>query len=176
MEIHRLFAEWLGTHPLKGHEKTALVVGCGMGDDAVELETRGFDVTAFDVSDSAINYCKKRFPDSGVNFVQADLFDPPAKWTGNFDFVLEIYTVQAVPPIYEKKAIRNIAGFVAPDGQLLVIAEVGAGERSFEKGPPWLLTPEHVDSFVSDDLSVIDRHVSKTGDDGASSYITTFHR
>jgi len=176
METHRSFAEWLGTHHLDGKEKSALVVGCGMGDDALELESRGFDVTAFDVSDSAINYCKERFPDSGVGFVQADLFDPPTKWAENFDFVLEIYTVQAVPPAYEAKAIRNIAGFVAPGGLLLVIAEVGTGERSFEKGPPWLLTPEHVESFVSHDLRVVDRHVSQRGDDGGTSYTTTFER
>lgn len=103
METHPAFAEWLGTHDLVGGGKSALVVGCGMGDDAVELEARGFDVTAFDVSDSAIKYCKERFPRSGAEFVQADLFDPPAIWTASFDFVLEIYTVQAVPPHTNKR-------------------------------------------------------------------------
>ena len=176
MNTHPLFAQWLDTHDLDGTEKSALVVGCGMGDDAVELKTRGFVVTAFDVSHSAINYCKRRFPDSGVDFLHADLFDPPAKWTESFDFVLEIYTVQAVPPIYEEKAIRNIAQFVAPSGQLLVIAEVGVGQRSFENGPPWLLTPQHVDSFVSHNLSVEDQHVAKTTDEGGTSFVTTLRK
>lgn len=176
METHPSFAAWLETHHLESEKRSALVVGCGMGDDAIELELRGFEVTAFDVSDSAIRYCKERFPDSRVNFVQADLFDPPAEWAGSFDFVLEIYTVQAVPPVYESTAIRNIAGCVAPGGRALVVAEVGAGERSFEQGPPWLLTPEHVESFVSHDLNIEERHVGSTDENGMTSYITVFTR
>ena len=61
-------------------------------------------------------------------------------------------------------------------GRLLVIAEVGDGERSFENGPPWLLTPDHVQSFVSHDVSVVDRDVTDSSLDGAASYITTFDR
>ena len=176
METHASFTAWLETHPLDGENKSALVVGCGMGDDALELESRGFDVTAFDVSDSAIRYCKERFPDSGVNFLQADLFEPPAQWARSFDFVLEIYTVQAVPPVYESTAISNIAEFVAPGGRALVIAEVGAGERSFEQGPPWLLTPAHVETFSSHGLKIEERHVGETDANGMTGYVTTFKR
>ena len=43
--------------------------GCGMGDDAIELERLGFVVTAFDVSHTAIKLCKERFPQSKVSFV-----------------------------------------------------------------------------------------------------------
>jgi hypothetical protein len=28
----------------------------------------------------------------------ADLFNPPSEWKHHFDFVLEIYTIQALPP------------------------------------------------------------------------------
>ncbi|MEM7138029.1 MAG: class I SAM-dependent methyltransferase [Myxococcota bacterium] len=176
MQTHPLFGAWLDKHDLDGRGKSALVVGCGMGDDAIELEARGFDVTAFDVSPSAIAYCKKRFSDSKVAFVQADLFDPPSHWKGHFDFVLEIYTVQAVPPSYEETAIRNIAGFVARSGALLVIAGVGGNERSFEDGPPWLLTPGHVQSFASRGLRVAGQEI-RTNDSGSSaSYTTNFHK
>ena len=176
METHPLFAAWLERRHLDGKGKSAIVVGCGMGDDAIELELLGFDVTAFDFSNAAIEYCKKRFPDSKVNFVQADLFSPPDEWAGTFDFVLEIYTVQAVPPAYEGTAIRNISGFIAPRGQALVITEVGAGERSFDKGPPWPLTPEHVEAFASHDLNIEDRHVGETDENGMTTFITTFAR
>lgn len=40
----------------------ALVVGCGLGDDAEELARRGYAVTAFDVSPTAITRCRERFP------------------------------------------------------------------------------------------------------------------
>jgi 2-polyprenyl-3-methyl-5-hydroxy-6-metoxy-1,4-benzoquinol methylase len=178
MDTHPSFRRWLTRNPLDGDGKSALVVGCGMGDDAIELESLGFQVTAFDVSVSAIQFCKERFPQSNVAFVQADLLDRQPQWQQKFDFVLEIFTVQALPPRYERELIQNIAGFVAPGGHLLVIAEVGREERSFENGPPWILTSRHIDSFVSSGLGVAGKHVEKgsLGSDDTGTYVTTFRR
>jgi len=39
-----------------------------MGDDAIELESWRYQVTAFDVAESAIDHCKRPFPDSTVDF------------------------------------------------------------------------------------------------------------
>lgn len=179
METHPSFNNWLSHNPLEGNRKSALVVGCGMGDDAIELESLGFQVTAFDVSETAIKYCKERFPQSKVNFVQADLLKHQPKWQGNFDFVLEIFTVQALPPKYEDELIQNISSFVAPDGQLLVIAEVSEEERAFENGPPWLLTHQHIDAFKSCGLKVISEKIEKGSledSDSSNTYVTTFKR
>jgi len=176
MDTHPSFARWLTKNPVEGDGKSALVVGCGMGDDAIELEALGFQVTAFDVSETAIKFCKERFPQSKVEFLRADLLENLPQWRQKYDFVLEIFTVQALPPKYEKELIQNISDFVAPDGQLLVIAEVGKEERSFESGPPWLLTSQHIDSFVSCGLKVVEKHVeqdsSSIGEQGT--YVTTF--
>ena len=70
MGIHPAFDGWLKDHPLDGAGKRALVVGCGMGDDAIELEKRGFAVTAFDVADSAIR------PHSAVESIPDDKNTP----------------------------------------------------------------------------------------------------
>ncbi len=177
MDTHPSFANWLGRNALTGEGKSALVVGCGMGDDAIELETLGFDVTAFDVSETAITYCKERFPQSNVAFEQADLLHDQPQWRRKFDFVLEIFTVQALPPKYEDDLIRNIAGFVAPGGRLLVIAEVGSEQRSFDNGPPWLLTPGHVDGFASCGLEVQGKSMEESSFEGADGIcVTSFHR
>lgn len=177
MKPHPSFAEWLRQNPLTGNGKSALVVGCGLGDDAIELETLGFNVTAFDVSATAIKFCKERFPVSKVIFEQADLLEEQSQWLGKFDFVLEIFTVQALPPKFEKELVQNISSFVAPDGQLLVIAETGSEQRAFENGPPWLLTPGHVDAFASCGLKVEGRVVEKdTSHIGEELCVTTFKR
>jgi len=178
METHPSFAMWLNENPLEGGGKSALVVGCGMGDDAIELEALGFQVTAFDISGTAIRFCKERFPQSNVKFVQADLLEKQPKWQKKFDFVLEIFTVQALPPKYEEELIKNIANFVSPDGSILVIAEVTAEERSFDNGPPWLLTSAHIDSFLSCGLKVIRQNVEKDslGIGELGRYVTAFKR
>lgn len=178
MKTHPSFEKWLTQSPLNGEGKSALVVGCGMGDDAIELESLGFQVTAFDVSETAITFCKERFPQSKVDFVQADLLANQSQWQVKFDFVLEIYTVQALPPKYEKELIENISNFVATNGQILVIAEVGKEERSFENGPPWILTAQHVDSFESCGLRVKEKYIEKdsSSNDDIATYVTTFKR
>ena len=53
-------------------EQKALIIGCGLGDDAEALAKLGFEVTAFDISTSAIAWCQQRFPDSTVNYLVAD--------------------------------------------------------------------------------------------------------
>ena len=176
MDTHPSFSRWLSQNQLLGINKLALVIGCGMGDDAIELEKRGFQVTAFDVSDTAIKFCKERFPQTTVNFVQADLLKNQAQWYKKFDFVLEIYTLQALPPKYEKELIQKIAEFLAPDGQLLVVAEVSKKERTFENGPPWLLTPQHIDAFISCGLSVTRKNIQQdtSNHDETTTYVTTF--
>ncbi|HCH22943.1 MAG TPA: SAM-dependent methyltransferase [Oceanospirillaceae bacterium] len=177
MATHPCFLRWLASNNLDSAGKTALVVGCGMGDDAIELESLGFQVTAFDVSSTAVDYCNKRFPDAKSEFVQADLLQDNETWTGKFDFVLEIYTVQALPPKYEDTLINNIAKFVAPKGQLLVVAEVSQQERHYKNGPPWLLTPAHVDKFVASGLAVTGSKIEQASLEGGSeSYVTLFAR
>jgi 2-polyprenyl-3-methyl-5-hydroxy-6-metoxy-1,4-benzoquinol methylase len=71
----------------------ALKVGCGLGDDAEELARRGFETTAFDISASAIAWCRRRYPQSPVSYVVEDLFSAPNEWKAGFHFVLESYTL-----------------------------------------------------------------------------------
>ena len=59
--------EWFEEKPIEGKDRPALVVGCGLGDDAEFLAQEGFRVTAFDVSPTAIDWCQKRFPGSSVD-------------------------------------------------------------------------------------------------------------
>lgn len=144
-------ADWLRTHNPDGTGRRALVIGCGLGDDAEALAERGFDVTAFDISPTAIAWCKRRFPDSPVDYLVADLFDPPSHWIGAFDFVLEVFTVQALPVEMRGKAVAAVARLVAENGTLLVFT-AGVSADQPRSGPPWLLTRAEVDLFQTHGL------------------------
>lgn len=124
----------------------ALKVGCGLGDDAEELARRGFETTAFDISTSAIAWCRRRFPESPVSYVVEDLFSAPAEWTAGFHFVLEAYTLQVLPPNIRSNAVRLIASFVAPGGTLLVIAR-GREPNEPDGKMPWPLTKDELSIF-----------------------------
>lgn len=176
MKPHSMFKNWLDNNPNDVIGETALVVGCGMGDDAVELETKGFNVTAFDVSESAIELCKKRFPTSKVKFITADLIEGVSDWHKKFDLVLEIFTIQALPPKYEQILIKNPADFVSDNGQLIVIAEVQSEKRVYENGPPWLLNEDYIKSFELNGLKHIFISTSSETEMGEEIYLTIFKR
>ena len=142
----RLIEFWKA-HPLETAGKRALVVGSGFGDDAEQLAAWGFKTTGFDISKTAIEATKKRYPETRVEYVVADLFQPPAGWLRAFDFVLEIYTVQALPANLRPGAIEKIAQFVSPGGRLLVIARGRAEDEPEGQGPPWPVTCEELDGF-----------------------------
>src|SRR5687767_14357986 len=61
---NRFFREWAEKARLKGEGQTALVVGCGLGDDAKYLYDLGFKVTAFDISPTASEWAKKLYPNT----------------------------------------------------------------------------------------------------------------
>lgn len=146
---------WAERAGLRGEKKAALVVGCGLGDDAEWLAARGFRVTAFDLSETAITWAKRRYPTSHVSYEVADLLACPEEWAGEFDFVFEAYTVQSLPEgELRVKAIAAVAAPVAENGTLLVIAR-GRDEGKVVAGPPWPLSPREATSFGDHDLEEI---------------------
>jgi SAM-dependent methyltransferase len=143
--------DWLDRAGIECAGRSALVVGCGLGDDAEHLAGRGFRVTAFDISPTAIAWCRRRFPNSPVAYAVQDLFNPPANWQRAFDFVFEAYTLQALPATIRAEAMRQIASCVAGNGILLVLCR--ARDRSEpEDGPPWPLTREELETFTANGL------------------------
>jgi SAM-dependent methyltransferase len=137
--------------PIAGAGKTALVVGCGFGDDAEQLARWGFETTAFDVSAAAVRAAQKRFSQSCVEYVTGDVLSPPEEWNGRFDFVLEIYTLQVLPPEFRPRAIRGLVACLKKGGMILLIAR-GREENEPEGQMPWPLTRRELDEFVAQGL------------------------
>jgi SAM-dependent methyltransferase len=158
---HALLTDWVGTAEPSGAGKRALVVGAGTGWDAELVADLGYDTTAFDISPSAVAAARDAHPDTKVEYVVADLFDPPAQWRGAFDLVVEIYTVQALPIHLQPAATQQVTALVRVGGTLLVIAaardEVDGVEIADEavEGPPWPLTRAAIDAFASGDVRLI---------------------
>jgi SAM-dependent methyltransferase len=154
--------EWLEQDSAIGAGKPCLVVGCGLGDDAELLAERGYDVVAYDISATAIDGCRARFPASEVEYVVADALAPLAPWLGHFALVFESYTLQVLPPDARARALRAIASTVGPEGRLLVLCR--AREKQEPEGElPWPLMREELDAFHDHGLtevaveSVLDR-------------------
>lgn len=139
---------WFASHSADLSGKRALVVGCGLGDDAEYLASHGMTVTAFDISPTAIDWCKQRFPDSQVNYAVASVLAVPSAWLGAFDWVIDCYTLQVIPSEIRQPAAKGMADCVAPQGNLLLIAR-GRDEDEMALYVPWPLTRAELNMFTT---------------------------
>jgi SAM-dependent methyltransferase len=143
--------EWAEGQNLTGSGHEALVVGCGYGSDAEFLASLGFRTKGFDFAPTAVAAARRKYPDSQVTYLVADVLDLPGEWEGSFDLVVESLTVQSMPPEQHPIAARNIAGLVAPEGTLLVLA-IAREEHAEVQGPPWPLARGEVEAFAAGGL------------------------
>jgi SAM-dependent methyltransferase len=146
-EPNTLLAEWAESVELAGDGAPGLVVGCGYGDDAEYLASRGFSTTAFDIAPSAIRAAQHRFPSSRVAYSVADLLSLPAAYHAAFAFVVEIFTVQALPLRLRPAATAAVADTVAPGGRLFVVARAREDDDPLGSEPPWPLSRSELDAF-----------------------------
>ena len=147
--INPHLVEWAERTALSGAGQSALVIGCGLGDDAEYLAGRGFAVTAFDISPTAVAWCRERFPASTVQYEVADLF---AHGLSPADFVLEAHTLQALPRPLRAQAVAAVATMARQ--RLLVICR-GCDAPEANEEIPWPLTPRELAGFGTAGLSQV---------------------
>jgi SAM-dependent methyltransferase len=136
----QLVAEVAGMTP-----GTVLDAGCGTGADAVWLAGQGWQVTAVDVSPTAVQQAQalaEEEPDlSGrISWVVADLtvWEPPRR----YDLVVSQYVHPDLP---FGEFVARLARAVAPGGTLLVVGHDHADSHSAAHAPqPASLGPEPV--------------------------------
>jgi len=150
---HPLLVEWIDQAPVLAGRRT-LVVGSGLGEDAAYLADQGCGVIAFDISGSAIDTARRRFPTSPVDFRVADLLNPPAEWRHHFDLVVETYTTQALPVRLRPTVVLHVGRFVAPGGILLLLA-AARDDGDPVDGPPWPLTRADIESFAVEGMETV---------------------
>jgi SAM-dependent methyltransferase len=174
---HPLFVEWAQRRNIRGEGRRAVVVGCGLGADAEYTAQLGFDTTGFDISATAIRLAAERFPHTTVDYQVADLLALPAAWRHTFDLVVEIITVQALPDPLRRQAIENIAGLVAAEGTLLVLAAAHDPDLPVSPVPPWPLRQHEIDAFATDGLIPVRVELLPApGRPGENGWRAEFHR
>lgn len=162
LDVHPHIQDWLEKHGGRGAGRSALVIGCGLGDDAEALAALGFAVTAFDIAPTAIAWCNQRFPHSPVTYLVADLFKPRSDWLKHFDLVIECRDIQALPLTVRSAAIAAVASVVAPTGTLLVVTRLRMTDAEPD-GPPWPLSEQELAAFGAAGLQEQRRQVFDLG-------------
>ena len=158
---HPYLESWLEAPVTSPPGQRALIVGCGLGHDAVAVANAGFEVTAIDVAPTAVQWAEQRASeliDAGVpriRFLEADLLTPPTELLGAFDLVVEIHTVPWLPGVVRDAAMVAIGGFAAPGGIVLVVTLLATDHATLERtsGPPWPQAPSELASYRAGGLA-----------------------
>ena len=122
----------------------ALEIGCGTGGNAVWLAEQGWNVTAIDFSEVAIDKGRKLAKERGVNvdFVAADATTYQPK--GEFDLVTSFYI--QLQPEQRVKMLAMASDALAPGGTLLFVSHDITSPPSGwdDEDLPTLTTPDEI--------------------------------
>lgn len=167
MSSHKFLDEYIESNTAHGK---ALVVGCGLGDDAMALHKAGYDVTAIDISESAIEWCEERFMEHehDVKFRVHDIFEMPEEMMESFDFIFESRTIQSLPLAFRNRIIGAISALAKKDGKILVVAN-GKLEGEEIQGPPWPLERNEVRLFENHGMRELEFSIISNEDENAVS-------
>ncbi len=127
--VNPTFADVAATLP----SGTALEIGCGEGPDAIWLAERGWQVTAVDVSATAVARARTAAAERGlsqerVSFLAADAAD--ALPDGPFDLVAATFLHSWEHDFPRIDILRRAAARVGSGGRLLIISHAAP--------PPWV--------------------------------------
>jgi SAM-dependent methyltransferase len=98
-----------------------LDVPCGQGRHAHLLAEAGYRVEGLDYSEHLLTLARKRGTGPALHYTQGDMRKLPARWTGRFDAVLNLFTSFGffTDPRDDARVITEFARVLKPGGVLL---------------------------------------------------------
>ena len=135
-----------------------LVICAGRGYDARLFARLGFEVTAVDFAEEAVQeMLALNDPETSLEVIQADLFDLPAFMIAEFDYILEYTCFCAIDPQRRAEYINSVANLLKSGGMYIALAFPIGGRTG---GPPFVVTPDElVDPLGKMGFEVVTREV-----------------
>ncbi|KUG20442.1 MAG: class I SAM-dependent methyltransferase [Methanomicrobiaceae archaeon] len=101
----------------------AIDLGCGIGNHAVYLASRGFEMTGVDISPSAIRAARKNAEERGVacNFLVADVLTEPGWLRRTFDFAYDWELLHHIMPEDRERYVAHVHAVLNDAGKYLSI-------------------------------------------------------
>ncbi len=96
-------------------------LGCGIGNYAIYLATKGFDVTGVDISPTAIRIAEENAMKREVkcDFIVADVLGGLMEVKGTFDFAYDWELLHHIFPNRREKYVENVHGILKPKSRYL---------------------------------------------------------
>jgi 2-polyprenyl-3-methyl-5-hydroxy-6-metoxy-1,4-benzoquinol methylase len=126
---------------------SALDLGTGPGTQAIALAERGFQVTATDLSATAIRQAAAKAAEQGVaiSFRQDDILN--SHLDQSFDLILDRGCFHVLPPDSRGAYVQTVANLLKPKRHLLL--KCFSDQETREAGP-YRFTPEEIQQIFRD--------------------------
>lgn len=100
----------------------AIDLGCGVGEEALYLAQRGFEVTGLDISTAAIRLARRRAATVGaeVAFEVDDLTALEGTY-GTFDLLVDLGTLNDIAEPHRDPYVETIASFSRPGSRFILL-------------------------------------------------------
>jgi ubiquinone/menaquinone biosynthesis C-methylase UbiE len=148
----------------------ALDLCCGAGTNTVYFAQKGFEVTAIDISQKAIEYAKEKAARANVkiNFMMQSFVDLPFR-DEEFDFVFDMCCFHHVEIEDRANFIEGVHRVLKKDGDYLLTC------FSYKNGPAWNhFTEKQLNRLFSSYFEIREiRHVSSIEGDGVRRFFFT---
>lgn len=120
----------------------AIDLGCGAGNYAIYLASRGFDVTGVDFSAEAIKIAKQNAQKKNVrcNFLVADIVNELTDLKQTGDFAYDWGVLHHIFPRYRPKYIQNVHQILNPGAKYLSVC-FSEKDTAFEGSGKYRKTP-----------------------------------
>lgn len=131
---------------------TVLDIGTGPGTQAIILAERGFQVTATDLSETAIEKATAKAQAKGlnINWQQDDILN--TKLQGKFDLIIDRGCFHVLPPEGRPNYVNLVQGLIKPKGYLLLKCFCSLETR---EGGPHKFTAEEIREIFSKNLQIL---------------------
>ena len=147
---HPALVDFLATHrPLAGE---IFVPGCGSGHDVRALSTSENHVLGIDVAPLAITKANVRPKIANEEYMLGDLFDLPARFDRQFDWIFEHTCFCAIDPRQRSDYVKTIVRLLKARGRLLAIFFINPDHD--EEGPPYRVSLEELEGFFGENFTV----------------------
>lgn len=133
------------------HAGTALDLGTGPGTQAIALAERGFQVTATDLSDTAVRQALDKAKEKGldISLTQDDILN--SHLNQEFDFIFDRGCFHVLPPEQRQDYVRVVERLIKSKGYLFL--KCFSHLETSESGP-YRFTPEQIKEIFSSRFNV----------------------
>lgn len=140
-QVHAFGMSWESDQPTKivttflkkyniTPDKKGLEIGCGEGRDAIRLLNKHYQLTAADISEEAIRYCRTKYPACSDHFLCLDCLHGEHNMT--YDYIYAVAVLHMLTEDEDRQAFYRFIRDHLKEGSTALICTMGDGEYEME--------------------------------------------